>query len=79
MNNMDKELITLNHRSFLHTILNDKFYFEHFKIYDLSNSEDVTKRLGKLSDKQYRYFLLLLNKKKWFDIKKLLDRYLKHI
>lgn len=58
----------------LASILRDKFYYDHFKIYDLENLEG----LMKMTDNQYRYFLALFGKRKWFDIKKLLDNFLTH-
>lgn len=76
---MEKESIALNHIEVVSRFLRDKFYAEHFQIYNLSDSEDVYERISKMSDKQYNYLLVLLNKKKLFKIKKLLDQFLKHL
>ncbi len=68
------KLIGLNQYHKLREILNDKFYAEHFKIYDTENTE----KLRNMTDKQYRYLVYLMSNKKWFDIKKLLDKFLTH-
>lgn len=71
---MEKELIHLNSLSEIKRIVSDPFYSGHTKIYDLT---DLSK-LKDMTETQYRYFLMLLNQKKWFDIKKLLDSFLTH-
>ena len=76
---MDKQPIYINQLSHLvKLICDDKFYAEHFVIYDISDREDVWKRLEKMTERQYAYFTALLAKRKWIDIKKLLDNFLKH-
>lgn len=67
--------ISLNQRSELIRLLNDKIYAEHFQIYDLT---DLSEKLENMTEKQWFYFLMLLSKKKWFDIKNLLDKFINH-
>lgn len=75
---MEKEYITLNHLGWLIKWIYSEDYKEHFQIYDLSDEEDVRERLSKMTDKQYNYYFMLMSKKKWFSIKDLLDKFLKH-
>lgn len=67
--------ISLNNRNQLMRMLNDKFYADHFQIYDLTN---LSEKLENMSNDQYYYFKVLLSKKKWFDIKNLLDKFINH-
>ena len=71
---MEKKLISLNQYTTLRGILTDNFYAEHFIIYDLDNLEGIKR----MTENQYRYFLALFAKKKWFDLKKLLDNFINH-
>jgi len=75
---MEKELISLNHLGWLMTWIYREDYKEHFQIYDLSNKEEVRERLSKMTDRQYSYYLALKANNKWFSIKDLLDKFLKH-
>ena len=70
--------IYLNHIEVITRILENPIYKDHFSIYDLSDKSDLFNRLTKMSEDQYSYFKILLNKKKWFDLKNFLDRFLKH-
>lgn len=71
---MEKKLIHPNQIYYLKQILKDKFYIDHFKIYDLENMEG----LSNMTEKQWKYFQVLLSKREWFKIKDLLDKFLTH-
>lgn len=58
--------------------LYDPFYAEHFSIYDLSDRDDVYDRVLKMSEKEYKFILVMMDKKHLFKIKSCLDRHLKH-
>lgn len=68
--------MTLNNTGQIIRWLEDKFYAEHFSIYNLEDKEDLWERVSKMSDSQYEYIRDLLSKKHWFKIKEILSRYL---
>lgn len=75
---MEKKLISLNQIEVLiNKFLKDNAYKEHFVIYDLE-VDDLWSRLGKMTEKQYNYIKILVSQKKWFTIKEILDKFLKH-
>lgn len=75
---MERILIHPNHVEVVVNILTDPFNADHFIIYDLSDTEDLYDRIGRMTEKQYSYFKVLWIKNKWFDLKKLLDSFIKH-
>ena len=71
---MEKKLISTNQKTTLKGILTDKFYADHFKIYDLENLDGIER----MTEGQYRYFLALFSGKSWFKLKQLLDNFINH-
>lgn len=58
--------------------LYDPFYSEHFSIYALGDRDDVYDRVLKMSEKEYKFILVMMHKNHWFKIKSCLDRHLAH-
>lgn len=66
--------IQLSSLTYLKSILTDKFYYDHLRIYDLDNLE----RLKEMTDDEYRRFLSNFYRKNWFKMKPILDKFINH-
>lgn len=74
---MENTKISLNQIGVLiNNFLKDKKYAEHFVIYDLDG--DLYTQLENMSSKQYAYLKHLVVDNKWFTVKDILDKFLKH-
>lgn len=75
MENQTKKLISTNQKVALENFLNDPAYKDHLSIYNLDNAFTS---ISNMTEKQYKYLLVLFGQKNWFKIKSILDNFLKH-
>lgn len=75
MESQTKKLISTNQKVALENFLNDPTYKDHLSIYNLDNAFTS---ISNMTEKQYKYLLVLFEQKNWFKIKSILDNFLKH-